>query len=255
MKRQPPPKVRHLSLGGGRMRSSSELWRPSGRRASLDIVTEKEVALNAHRNALALLLRVESQLSVIEDQKSTDGSVTSDVAESAAEEDMPDTETSLKNTDVRSWCGSESQATTHVEDDREMNEVVWEDVHATPSDEERESLAPATDANNNSYAEDKLHRKGAKYYAKRLRRHDSDSQTSESEREGGGDGVVLRSGTSTARDRDRRITYDMAMGVISPVQRDHLIIEHEQRKVKKSSKDKKEKAKYGKLNNEYKINF
>lgn len=214
-----------------RRRSSTELFNLSRRRSSLDIVTEKEVALFSQRKASTSSMGQEVILQTIHQVDEAPSPKVS-VAFSEAESQ----ECSLTKEGNTNISGQASAARDPCADAFDNKAFIDDEEHPTVQHITASSTPPLRRAQSDT-GESRLSRSGAKYYNRKVR------TTSD------GDTLLPHAVTSPdlgrgmlSPDRTRKYTYDIAMGVISMDSWSSMIEEHESKKQKKPHKEKKEKS-------------
>lgn len=210
-------KVRKVSTNSVRRRSSTDLI--SLRRSSLDVVMESQIAkLSSTFSSRTTLNRKDSITEPVEETSETESSsVDATGGRNSYKEAMLMAETVKENEGIH----DEPDVVGADQDDQTEESAAGEssEVSASPSKPIGRSLSRA----------------GAKYYTKRRRpptiqiSPPSEENNQKSGNQHGEEAVAAKSGTSPKTERFRRITYDLAMGVISPLEWSSMIEEHEKR--------------------------
>lgn len=251
-----------------RRRSSSELFNLSRRRSSLDVVTEKEVALFSQRK--------KSTSSITEPASEDHVKILETIPQHANDTDDASVERDLqqsKGTEVTLPQLSEGvDVNTEAVMDSCDNEACEPDIEVTSADQDtvtseitEKAPRPGTKLKRTPSEESRLQRAGARYFNRRARMSEGivqglpapPSSTPQSAPPIPSDGelfsfhsppVITESKNPVTKPHTRKFTYDIAMGVISMDAWSQMIDEHETKKQKKVAKEKKDKSgKHGRI--------
>jgi len=227
---------RKFSLGS-RRRSSSEFRSSTQRRSSLDVVTERQIALFSQRR----LEKVAERLSPIEDKPVLSGVAVDEESSASLNESLVGTESRDLENELEVKCQRGAEPTSLLmETSNEGNLLSSGTEVCEVAPEGAESSFLDDDDEDAMGTEDALRRSGAKYFKKKINRAISEPPS---------DGFTSKPPPFAVDKRQavRRTTYDLAMGVITIDDRNDLINQHKLRKSEKSGKEKKEISKLGKL--------